>query len=86
MQKAVKKLVNELSKQEDMQSKSPTRYSRLRTTHVRWDPLILNVDHLISKAYFIAARCDAMRCISAAYAVMSVCLYICHVRELCQNE
>ena len=60
MQKAVKKLVNELSKQEDMQSKSPTRYSRLRTTHVRWDPLILNVDHLISKAYFIAARCDAM--------------------------
>jgi len=33
--------------------------------------------------------CRAMLCISAAYAVMrclSVCLYVCHVRKLCQNE
>jgi len=31
----------------------------------------------------------AMRCISAAYAVMRclcVCLCVCHVRELCQKE
>ena len=33
--------------------------------------------------------CHAMRCISAAYAVMrylSVSVCVCHVRELCQNE
>jgi len=29
--------------------------------------------------------CRAMRCISAAYAVMR-CLCVCHVRELCQND
>jgi len=40
---------------------------------------------MVPVAVTLSDFCRAMRCISAAYAVMR-CLYLCHVRDLCQNE
>jgi len=67
--------------------KPKNRPGPARPGHVNITPVITAVDFDPFHCTILVHR--AMRCISAAYAVircLSFCLCVCHVRELRQNE